>query len=137
VQRDGHRYRGSGRSRSADGPIVLCPRRSTTEASVTLVQRRLIAAALVALLVALVLGWVPRPCTPAASAGSSRRPSGSLPVASTSRCRPRRRRARRAREAFDRMRVRLAQLDTARKEFIANASHELRTPLFSLEGSSS
>jgi signal transduction histidine kinase len=36
--------------------------------------------------------------------------------------------------AFDRMRVRLAQLDTARKEFVANASHELRTPLFSLGG---
>ena len=35
---------------------------------------------------------------------------------------------------FDRMRVRLAQLDNARKEFVANASHELRTPLFSLSG---
>jgi len=37
-------------------------------------------------------------------------------------------------EAFDRMRIQLAQLDTARKEFVANASHELRTPLFSLAG---
>ncbi len=36
--------------------------------------------------------------------------------------------------AFDRMRVRLAQLDNARREFVANASHELRTPLFSLAG---
>ena len=36
--------------------------------------------------------------------------------------------------AFERMRVRLAQLDHARREFIANASHELRTPLFSLSG---
>src|SRR6187397_2879715 len=36
--------------------------------------------------------------------------------------------------AFDRMRVRLAQLDGARREFVANASHELRTPLFSLGG---
>jgi signal transduction histidine kinase len=36
--------------------------------------------------------------------------------------------------AFERMRVQLAQLDTARKEFVANASHELRTPLFSLAG---
>jgi two-component system OmpR family sensor kinase len=36
--------------------------------------------------------------------------------------------------AFDRMRLQLAQLDTARKEFVANASHELRTPLFSLAG---
>jgi signal transduction histidine kinase len=36
--------------------------------------------------------------------------------------------------AFDRMRLRLASLDRARAEFIANASHELRTPLFSLAG---
>jgi signal transduction histidine kinase len=36
--------------------------------------------------------------------------------------------------AFDRMRVRLAGLDRARREFVANASHELRTPLFSLGG---
>jgi signal transduction histidine kinase len=36
--------------------------------------------------------------------------------------------------AFERMRLRLAQLDRARREFIANASHELRTPLFSLGG---
>lgn len=36
--------------------------------------------------------------------------------------------------AFERMRVQLAQLDMARKEFVANASHELRTPLFSLAG---
>jgi len=35
---------------------------------------------------------------------------------------------------FDRMRLRLAQLDHARREFIANASHELRTPVFSLGG---
>jgi signal transduction histidine kinase len=36
--------------------------------------------------------------------------------------------------SFDRMRERLAQLDSARREFIANASHELRTPLFALGG---
>jgi two-component system, OmpR family, sensor kinase len=36
--------------------------------------------------------------------------------------------------AFERMRQRLAQLERARREFIANASHELRTPLFSLGG---
>jgi signal transduction histidine kinase len=37
-------------------------------------------------------------------------------------------------DAFDSMRSRLAMLDRARGEFIANASHELRTPLFSLGG---
>ena len=36
--------------------------------------------------------------------------------------------------AFDRMRLQLARVDDARREFIANASHELRTPIFSLGG---
>jgi signal transduction histidine kinase len=35
---------------------------------------------------------------------------------------------------LEEMRQRLARLDTARREFIANASHELRTPIFSLGG---
>jgi signal transduction histidine kinase len=37
-------------------------------------------------------------------------------------------------DAFNAMRIRLAVLDRARGEFIANASHELRTPLFALGG---
>src|SRR5262249_5096935 len=36
--------------------------------------------------------------------------------------------------AFERMRMQLASLDRARRDFIANASHELRTPLFSVGG---
>ena len=36
--------------------------------------------------------------------------------------------------ALDEMQKRLARLDSARKEVIANASHELRTPIFSLAG---
>jgi two-component system, OmpR family, sensor kinase len=36
--------------------------------------------------------------------------------------------------ALEEMRAQLAQLDSARKRFIATASHELRTPIFSLGG---
>jgi two-component system, OmpR family, sensor kinase len=36
--------------------------------------------------------------------------------------------------AFNEMQRQLAQLDSARKKFIATASHELRTPIFSLGG---
>jgi two-component system, OmpR family, sensor kinase len=35
---------------------------------------------------------------------------------------------------FNEMQRKLARLDSARREFIANASHELRTPIFSLGG---
>ena len=37
-------------------------------------------------------------------------------------------------QAFNEMQGQLARVDAARREFIANASHELRTPIFSLGG---
>ena len=50
-----------------------------------------------------------------------------IPVASTGQLAPLAR-------TFNQMQGRLAELDSARKAFIANASHELRTPIFSLGG---
>jgi two-component system OmpR family sensor kinase len=50
-----------------------------------------------------------------------------IPVASTGQLAPLAR-------TFNQMQGRLAELDSARKAFIANASHELRTPIFSLSG---
>jgi two-component system, OmpR family, sensor kinase len=50
-----------------------------------------------------------------------------IPVASVGPLRP-------VARTFNEMQSRLAELDSARKKFIANASHELRTPIFSLGG---
>jgi two-component system, OmpR family, sensor kinase len=50
-----------------------------------------------------------------------------IPVASVGALRP-------VARTFNEMQRRLAELDSARKQFIANASHELRTPIFSLGG---
>jgi two-component system, OmpR family, sensor kinase len=50
-----------------------------------------------------------------------------IPVATTGQLAPLAR-------TFNQMQGRLAELDSARKAFIANASHELKTPIFSLGG---
>ncbi|MGB2953156.1 MAG: ATP-binding protein, partial [Gaiellaceae bacterium] len=104
-------------------------------ADVQLVQQRILIAGLLALLVALLLGFGGA----TAFAGRIRRLERAAdriargefdePVADN-----RTDELGQLSRAFDRMRVRLAQLDRARREFIANASHELRTPLFSLGG---
>jgi signal transduction histidine kinase len=104
-------------------------------ASVHHVQRRLLLAAGVALLVALLLGYggswmfarrIRRLERAAERIAGGRfdepvRDSGGDELGDLA-------------AAFERMRIRLAQLDDARREFVANASHELRTPLFSLAG---
>ncbi len=124
------------RGRSADGYVLLlsAPLHDSL-GNVHLVQRRLLAAGLLALIVALLVGWGAATAfarrirrleaaaeriangefdEPVHDAGSDE--LGQLAG------------------AFERMRRRLAQLDDARRAFIANASHELRTPLFSLGG---
>lgn len=120
-----------------EGPAVLllsAPLRDAFE-SVNFVERQLVLAGLLALLVALAAGYAVarlfaarlRRLQQAAeriAGGSFDEPvvdTGGDELGDLAR-------------AFDRMRERLAGLDHARREFIANASHELRTPLFSLGG---
>jgi signal transduction histidine kinase len=121
----------------AGGTYVLLLRDSLSSqhGSVNLVQRRVLLSAGVALLIALLLGYggawafarrIRRLERAADRIAGGRfdepvRDSGGDELGDLA-------------EAFDRMRVRLAQLDDARRSFVANASHELRTPLFSLAG---
>jgi two-component system, OmpR family, sensor kinase len=121
----------------AGGTFVLLLRDSlaSQHGSVDLVQRRVLLSAGVALLIALALGYggawafarrIRRLERAADRIAGGRfdepvRDSGGDELGDLA-------------VAFDRMRVRLAQLDDARRAFVANASHELRTPLFSLAG---
>jgi two-component system OmpR family sensor kinase len=103
--------------------------------SVALVRNRLIIAAVVALLVALVGGFLVaralarrvRRLEHAARDVAAGRPVPPLPVDSSDELGELTR-------TFNEMQRQLALVERARKEFIANASHELRTPIFSLAG---
>jgi two-component system, OmpR family, sensor kinase len=103
--------------------------------AVDLVRERLLVASAVALLVALLGGWlVARRIALRVSAleGAARnlaagRQGEPLPVDSQDELG-------RLTRAFNEMQEQLARVDRARREFIANASHELRTPIFSLGG---
>ena len=115
--------------------LLLRDSLASQHGSVQLVQRRVLLSAGVALLIALLLGyggaWVFARRIRRLERAADRIAGGRFdePVRDTG-----------GDElgdlavAFDRMRVRLAQLDDARRAFVANASHELRTPLFSLAG---
>jgi signal transduction histidine kinase len=123
------------RTGSGVGVLLLAAPLHDALADVDAVQRRLLLAGALALVVALSIGYLAarmfagriRRLERAAERIASGRfdepvvDPGSDEVGELSR-------------AFDRMRVRLAGLDRARREFVANASHELRTPLFSLSG---
>jgi signal transduction histidine kinase len=122
---------------SDDGNFVLLVRDSlaSQHGSVHLVQRRVLLAAGVALLIALGLGyggaWAFARRIRRLERAADRIAGGRFdePVRD-----PAGDELGDLAQAFDRMRVRLAQLDDARRAFVANASHELRTPLFSLAG---
>ena len=120
-----------------DGQYVLVLRDSVQNqfGSVHLVQKRLLLAAGAGLLIALLLGyggaWMFARRIRRLERAANQIASGRFdePVHDSGGGE-----LRRLADAFERMRVRLAQLDDARREFVANASHELRTPLFSLGG---
>src|SRR5436190_2448070 len=103
--------------------------------AVDLVRGRLLAASAVALLVALLGGWLVargiarrvRALEAAARNLAAGRYVEPLPVDSQDELG-------RLTSAFNEMQEQLARVDRARREFIANASHELRTPIFSLGG---
>lgn len=136
IVREGREYAEVATTLLATGDVMLLSSSLEDQlATVALVKRRLVYATVVALLIAVVLGF-------AVAAAHARRlgriqraadriaegafdeslvDSGNDEVGQLA-------------SSVDRMRIQLAELDLARKEFVANASHELRTPLFSLAG---
>src|SRR5436190_2700183 len=105
------------------------------EGAVSVVRKRLLEASAVALLVALIGGYLVaralsrrvRRLETAAKDVAEGRPGRPLPVDSGDELG-------RLTHEFNEMRAKLERVDSARREFIANASHELGTPIFSLGG---
>ena len=115
--------------------IVLSEPLTDVQASVALIRRQILIAGGIALVVALLAGFLAaralsmriRRLEHAAKKVSAGDFSQPIPVDSTDELG-------RLALAFNDMQRQLAQLDSARKRFIATASHELRTPIFSLGG---
>jgi signal transduction histidine kinase len=105
------------------------------DANVALIKRQILIAGAIAILAALGAGWFAagaharrlRRLEAAAEAVADGDFRTQIPVDSTDE-------VGQLARSFNEMQKRLARLDSARKEFIANASHELRTPIFSLGG---
>ena len=105
------------------------------DANVSLIRRQILIAGLIALLAALGAGWLVaraharrlRRLEDAAEKIADGDFTTPIPVESADE-------VGQLAMTFNEMQKRLATLDSARKEFIANASHELRTPIFSLSG---
>ena len=121
---------------SPEGPLfLLTSPLSDPLSSIDVVERRLLVGGVIALVVAVLLGYAGaslhaariRRLERAAERIASGRFDESVRDAGNDELGE-------LAAAFERMRLRLENLDRARREFIANASHELRTPLFSLAG---
>jgi two-component system, OmpR family, sensor kinase len=103
--------------------------------NVALIQRQILIAGGIGLVAALLAGWLAarahsrrlRRLEAAAEKVAEGDFSSPIPVDSTDE-------VGQLAMTFNEMQKRLARLDSARREFIANASHELRTPIFSLGG---
>jgi two-component system, OmpR family, sensor kinase len=128
------RDRRSGQRRVGRVVVFSTPLRDV-EASVAVVRRRLLAAGGAALLLALVAGFaVARALTRrvrVVQASAVRVAAGDFTARFPA---DRNDELGQLARTLDDMRRQLAELDSARKRFIATASHELRTPIFSLGG---
>jgi two-component system, OmpR family, sensor kinase len=135
VRRSGREYAEVAAPLTGGRVLLLSASLGDQLSTVHLVQRRLLYASLAAFLIALMLGS-------AAAASHARRirrleraaeriAEGAFdePVVDTGDDE-----LGELARTFDRMRIQLAQLDSARRAFVAHASHELRTPLFALGG---
>ncbi len=136
VRRGGERFAEVARPVHPNGPVVLLSASlHDSLGNVALVSRRLLVAGAVALLAALALGLLGAAIVVrrlrVLERAADRIAAGDFdePVQDVARDE-----IGELARALDGMRLRLAQLEHARREFIANASHELRTPLFSLGG---
>ena len=136
VRRADESYAEAADAVSPQGPVVLLSSSLHNDLqSVSVVQRRVIIAGALATLFAIVLGYTLATLfarrIKRLEAAAERIAGGRFdePVVD-----PAPDELGQLARAFERMRLQLASLDRARREFIANASHELRTPLFSLGG---
>jgi signal transduction histidine kinase len=118
-----------------NGVVVFAQSATDVAATAEVVQQQILIAAALALAVATLVGWVAALSLTRRVRRlelAARRISGGQfdePIAD-----PSPDELGQLARSFDLMQDRLAQMDRARKDFIANASHELRTPLFSLGG---
>jgi signal transduction histidine kinase len=115
--------------------VVLSTPLADVDDNVALIRRQILIAGGIALLVALAAGWIAarahakRLARLEAAAERVAEGDFSTPVPDEGNDEVGQLGA-----ALDEMQRRLGRLDSARRDFIANASHELRTPIFSLGG---